>query len=222
MSNATNFVRCNGSRKKGHFFLLFTGGSLGGKISHKITYQCTIMFFQKMWRRFILTPCACSVKKKFHYEMHISKKMVLVAVKFSHMYKTLYCVVIKWSCVDGKTWVRVFVIFFCLCGESSTAYTRFIYVRTSLSLAGTFRSPYPGTTQQPQEQRYPFLSVCAVFSYVRTMVWLPVFGICNVHVDAYDCMRVLYGHRESPLKVELGRKIPCKHDFTYLVFLLPL
>ena len=37
-----------------------------------------------------------------------------------------------------------------------------------------------GKAQQLQEQRYPFLSVCAVFSCVRTMVWLPVFGIFNV------------------------------------------
>ena len=40
-----------------------------------------------------------------------------------------------------------------------------------------------------QEQRYPFLSVCAVFLSDQTMVWLPVFGIFNVHtdVDACDC-----------------------------------
>ena len=41
-------------------------------------------------------------------------------------------------------------------------------------------SPDLGTAQQPQEQRYPFLSVCAVFSCVQTMVCLPVFGIFNV------------------------------------------
>ena len=29
---------------------------------------------------------------------------------------------------------------------------------------GEFGSPYLGKAQQPQEQRYPFLSVCAVFS----------------------------------------------------------
>ena len=34
--------------------------------------------------------------------------------------------------------------------------------------------------QQPQEQRYPFLSVCAAFSCVQTMVWLPVLGIFNM------------------------------------------
>ena len=32
------------------------------------------------------------------------------------------------------------------------------------------RLPYLGKAQQPQEQRYPFLSVCAVFSCVQTMV----------------------------------------------------
>ena len=33
-----------------------------------------------------------------------------------------------------------------------------------------FGSPYLGKAQQPQEQRYPFLSVCAVFPCVQTMV----------------------------------------------------
>ena len=30
--------------------------------------------------------------------------------------------------------------------------------------------------QQPQEQRYPFRTVRAVFSFVQTKVWLPFFG----------------------------------------------
>ena len=52
-------------------------------------------------------------------------------------------------------------------------------------------------------RRYPFLSKCAVFSCVQTMVWLPVFMIFNVHtdVDASDCTRGLYGQRKA-LKAE--------------------
>ena len=52
--------------------------------------------------------------------------------------------------------------------------------------------------QQPQEQRYPFLAVCVVFSFVQTVVWLPVFGNFNVctDVDACDCTQGLYGHRK--------------------------
>ena len=46
-------------------------------------------------------------------------------------------------------------------------------------LLGKFGSPYLGTAQQPQEQRYPYLSVCAVFSCVQTVAWLPLFGIFN-------------------------------------------
>ena len=63
---------------------------------------------------------------------------------------------------------------------------------------GKFRSPYLGKAQQPQEQRHPFLPVCVVFSYVQTMTWLPVFGIFNVRtaVDACDCTRGPYGHRQ--------------------------
>ena len=62
---------------------------------------------------------------------------------------------------------------------------------------GKFGSPYESKAQQPQEQRYPFLSVCAVFPCVQTMVWLPVLGIFNVHtdVDACDCTLGQYGHR---------------------------
>ena len=61
-----------------------------------------------------------------------------------------------------------------------------------------FRSPYLGKAQQPQEQRYPFLSVCAVFLCVQTMVWLPMFGIFNTHTDvpACNCTQGLYGHRK--------------------------
>jgi len=52
--------------------------------------------------------------------------------------------------------------------------------------------------RQPQEQRYPFLSVCAVFSCVRTVVWLPMFGIFKVRtdVDVCDCTQGLCGHRK--------------------------
>ena len=52
----------------------------------------------------------------------------------------------------------------------------FIYFCYSIVPCGKFRSPYPGKAQQLQEQSYPFLLVCAVFSCVQTVVWLPVFG----------------------------------------------
>ena len=77
---------------------------------------------------------------------------------------------------------------------------------------GNFRSPYLGKAQQPQEQRYPFLSVSAVCSCVRTVVrlsvsavcscvrtvlWLPVFEIFNVRTDvgACNCTWELFKHR---------------------------
>ena len=60
---------------------------------------------------------------------------------------------------------------------------------------GKFESPYQGKAQQLQEQHYLFLSVCAVFSCVQTMVWLPVFGIFNVRTDADVCnCMCAYGH----------------------------
>ena len=55
-----------------------------------------------------------------------------------------------------------------------------------------------GKTQQSTEQCYRFLSVCAVFSCVQTVTWLPVFEIFIVRtdVDACDCTRGLCGHRK--------------------------
>ena len=75
----------------------------------------------------------------------------------------------------------------------------FIFLITALSLVRNsgrlYRVRY---AQQPQEERHPFLPVCAVFTCVRTMAWLPVFGLFNVRtdVDTCDCTRGLYGHRE--------------------------
>ena len=88
-----------------------------------------------------------------------------------------------------------------VCLSSHHSYSSFVFFfdSTSLSLVHTkLVSPYLGKAQQPREQRYPFLPACVVFSCVRTMVWLPVFGIFNVHtdVDACDCTRELYGHRK--------------------------
>ena len=67
-----------------------------------------------------------------------------------------------------------------------------------------FRSPYLGKAQQLQEQRYPLLSVFAVFPCVQTTVWLSVFGIFNMRpdVDVCDCTRGLYRHRKSALEAD--------------------
>ena len=65
--------------------------------------------------------------------------------------------------------------------------------------------------QQLQEQQHPFLSACAAFSCVQTMVWLPVFRVFNVRADvnARDCTQGLYTqHKKSALKGDSGRKNP--------------
>ena len=79
---------------------------------------------------------------------------------------------------------------------------------------GKFELPYLGKVQQLQEQHYPFLPVCVIFSCVQTMVWLPVFGILNVctDADACDCAQGLYGHCRrvwTRWEVDSGRKFPC-------------
>ena len=59
-------------------------------------------------------------------------------------------------------------------------------------------SPYLHMAQQLQGQCYPYLSVCAVFSCVQTMVGLPVLEIFNVRtdVDACSCTQGLYNHHK--------------------------
>ena len=64
--------------------------------------------------------------------------------------------------------------------KSNVSLHRLIY-STSLSLnCGKFGSPYLGKAQHQQDQRYPALSVCAVFSCVQTML---------MHTFAHDSGR---------------------------------
>ena len=81
---------------------------------------------------------------------------------------------------------------------------------TSLSFVGdSGHHSWLRHSMQPQEQHYPFLSVCAVFSCVQTMVWLPAFGIFYVRtdVDACDHTWGLHAHRKSLCwKLTLGEK----------------
>ena len=58
--------------------------------------------------------------------------------------------------------------------------------------------------QQPKEQRYPFLSVCAVFSCVQTcLTWAQMLMQAIAHGGCTDTVR------ESALKVDSGRKNRC-------------
>ena len=82
----------------------------------------------------------------------------------------------------------------------------FFFLALHSSLAGNSGRLTWIRLQQPQEQRYPFLTVRAVFIVPlrfpryfpiqgndQTKVWLPVLGIFNVRsgVNAYDCTRGL-------------------------------
>ena len=68
--------------------------------------------------------------------------------------------------------------------------------------------------QQSQEQRYPSLTVREWFLSVQTKARLPMLAIVTVWtgVNACDCTRGLYRRRrrESALKVDSRRKIPCR------------
>ena len=57
-----------------------------------------------------------------------------------------------------------------------------------------FRLPYLGKAQQQQEQRYPFLSVCAAFSCVQTALPIPI-SVCSIFLcpnsatRSYQCVQ---------------------------------
>ena len=56
--------------------------------------------------------------------------------------------------------------------------------------------------QQPQEQRYPFLPVCAVFLCVQTMVWLPTFEVFTVCTEVDACGKSRERHSKRVVGTE--------------------
>ena len=112
-------------------------------------------------------------------------------------------------------WLNLLLISFKFCLSSSQlicsgGFFFFFFFSASLSLTGNFGSSYLCKAQQPQEQRYPFLSVFAAFSCVQTMTWLPVFGIFNVRTR-FRCMRLHTGagwtsYKSLHWKLTLGEK----------------
>ena len=71
-----------------------------------------------------------------------------------------------------------------------------------------FESPYLGKAEQPQEQCYPFLLVCAVFSCIQTMVWqcwgFLTCGHMLMHVITHK------GCKDTTLKVHSWQKYLAK------------
>ena len=61
-----------------------------------------------------------------------------------------------------------------------------------------FGSPFLGKPQQPQEQLPIAVSVCSIYLFIQTTIWLQVLGIFNVHTDveACECQRGLYRRRK--------------------------
>ena len=138
-------------------------------------------------------------------------------------------------CVGCEDFNKLYSIFFVPCGKFGWPYPGINETRTQnaswlRSLLSFFffffffffnshcplpeiRVALPGKVQQPQEQRYLFLSVCAVFSCVQTMVRLPVFGglkCAHILMHAIAHGGCTDTERESALKVDSGRKIPCR------------
>ena len=88
----------------------------------------------------------------------------------------MFFVIVSVSCI---TWQVQLYVFKKILLEKTTASLSLVEIQVALL----------DKAQQPQEQCFPFVPVCAVFSYGQTMVWLPVFGIFNMHmhVDVCDC-----------------------------------
>ena len=79
--------------------------------------------------------------------------------------------------------------------------TFFFFLKYFIVPCGKFGSSYPGKALQPQEQRYPLLSVCAIFSHFQIMAWLPAFGIFKMDTDADACDCIV---KESALEADSG------------------
>ena len=58
-----------------------------------------------------------------------------------------------------------------------------LFLALHLSLTGNSGRLTWVKLQQLQEQRYPFLAMLAVFSFVQRKVWLPRLRIVNPHTD---------------------------------------
>ena len=80
--------------------------------------------------------------------------------------------------------------------------------------SGKFGLPSSGEKLAATESRYPTYGACWVFYYFHNRPNSDMdYGIFNVHTDVIACNCTLeYTHtvRESALKVDSGRKIPCR------------
>ena len=101
----------------------------------------------------------------------------------------------------------------CVCFLCACVCFLFLF-NTSFSLTGNSGGLTWVRLHQPPEQRYPFLSVCAVFPCVQTMVygcqWLGFLTSAQMlmHVTAHrGCTDTV---TESALEADSGRKIPCR------------
>ena len=90
-----------------------------------------------------------------------------------------------------------------LSGQLDCTHFLFFYFSTSLSLGGNL-GHLTLVRHSCRKSSATHSYQCVVFSCVQIMAWLPVFGIFNVHtdVDACNCTRGLYRHRESALEVD--------------------
>ena len=84
------------------------------------------------------------------------------------------------------------------------------YIYIYKSTQRTRSSSSSTLSQHPQEQRYPFLSVRAVFSCLQTMVWPPVFEIFNerTDADAGDCTRGQRHGQDSAVGLRVDPRLP--------------
>ena len=91
--------------------------------------------------------------------------------------------------------------------QGAPQYDNFFY--TPLFLAeNSGRLTWIRRTQQPQEQRYPFLAVCTVFSCVQKIVRFVTCSQMLMRVNEHGvCMGTV---SESALKIYSGRKIRCR------------
>ena len=125
----------------------------------------------------------------------------------SPSYRYLFFHACLYACKSPCSWIEAFFCLFSLTRfqrmqikalfrEHNTKFFAFFFLTLHLSLARNLGHLTWVRLQQLQEQRYPFLTVHAIFSCVEAMVCLPMLGIFNVRTDVFacDCTRGLYRH----------------------------
>ena len=141
--------------------------------------------------------------------VYVSQKLTFCSVVVFNTFGALSCTIItdrQCKQIEAKpaNWVKPSDIF-----NLKKENKKFFMVH----VLGKIQVTLPGKAQQPLEQRYPFISMCAVFWVSKQWYGCQCLGFLTyAHnlIDAIANGNWMDTVRESALEVDSGRKIPCR------------